>query len=230
MPPVALLAGGKATRLFPLTETIAKAMVEVAGAPFIAHQLRLLKSQNITQVVICCGVFSEQIEAYVGDGSAFGLQVRYSPDGPTLLGTGGALKQALPLLGEQFFVLYGDSYLPTPFAPILEAFARAGKQALMTVYRNRGQWDTSNVAFVQGMMEAYDKVHRTAAMEYIDYGLGMFTAEAFSETQTVFDLATLYQSLLQAGQLAGHEVRERFYEIGSPAGLAEFAAWIGAAH
>jgi NDP-sugar pyrophosphorylase family protein len=220
---LALLAGGLATRLRPLTLAMPKSMIEVAGEPFIAHQLRLLAHQGINDIVICAGYLGEQIEAYVADGTAFGCRVRYSFDGGRLLGTGGALRKALPLLGDRFFVMYGDSYLPTTFAAILQAFERAGLPALMTVFRNAGRWDTSNVEFVDGVIHRYDKVDRMPAMLHIDYGLGVLARDALAVrwATDAFDLADLYRDLAARGLLAGFEVDERFYEIGSPAGLGE---------
>ena len=222
-PALALLAGGLATRLRPLTLTMPKSMVEVAGEPFIAHQLRLLAGQKINEIVICAGYLGEQIEAHVGDGAAFGCSVRYSFDGDRPLGTGGALRKALPSLSDPFIVMYGDSYLPTPFAPILTAFDRAGLAALMTVFRNVGRWDTSNVEFVDGVILRHDKVDRTPAMLHIDYGLGLFSASGLQAWTAGdrFDLADLYSEMARRGRLAGFEVHERFYEIGSPAGLKE---------
>ena len=223
MLPLALLAGGQATRLRPITERIPKSMVEVAGEPFIAHQLRLLARQGIATVVLCTGHLAGQIQDYAGDGSRFGLRVAYSPDGPTLLGTGGALKKALPLLGESFFVMYGDSYLDTAFAPIEQAFLQSGQPALMTVYRNENRWDTSNVEFSGGVVVRYDKKDRTPAMRFIDYGLGVISSAMLKDwpAQTAFDVADVYRALAEKRQLAGYEVRERFYEIGSHAGLKE---------
>jgi NDP-sugar pyrophosphorylase family protein len=222
-PALALLAGGLATRLRPLTLTMPKSMIEVAGEPFIAHQLRLAAGQGITEIVICAGHLGEQIEAYVGDGASFGCRVRYSFDGDRPLGTGGALRNALPLLINPFFVMYGDSYLRTPFAPILRAFERMKLPALMTVYRNIGRWDASNVEFVDGAIRRYDKVDRTPEMLHIDYGLGILDPGVLRDrpADACFDLVSLYGDLIRRGLLAGFEVRERFYEIGSPAGLSE---------
>lgn len=157
MPALALLAGGVATRLRPLTEKIPKAMLEVAGQPFIAHQFRLLRREGVSRVVVCAGYLAGQIQEYAGDGRAFGLEVLYSLDGPTLLGTGGALKKALPLLGESFLVMYGDSYLDIPFRPVVEAFHRSGLPALMTVFHNANRWDASNVEFVNGLIIRYKR-------------------------------------------------------------------------
>jgi NDP-sugar pyrophosphorylase family protein len=221
--PVAILAGGLATRLQPLTTTIPKALIEVNGEPFIAHQLRLLRAHGITHVVICAGHLGDMLQAYEGDGEKFGVQVRFAFDGTRLLGTAGALKQALPLLGEAFFVLYGDAYLPCDYGAIQTAFEHSGRLALMTVFANAGRWDRSNVELSDGRMLAYDKQHPTLQMRHIDYGLGVFRRTAFAavpETQC-YDLATLYQELLARGALAAYEVGQRFYEIGSFAGLEE---------
>jgi NDP-sugar pyrophosphorylase family protein len=223
MPPVALLAGGLATRLRPLTEQVPKAMLDVAGEPFIAHQLRLLRRENITRVVICSGYLANQIEDYVGDGSAFGLSVTYKIDGPKLLGTGGALRAALDQLGDEFMVMYGDSWLDIAYAPVVEAFRASGQPALMTVFRNEGQWDTSNVWFEDGRIRLYSKRERLPQMRHIDWGLGVVRAEALATrpANEPFDLAEVYSDLSRAGKLAGYEVTTRFYEIGSAEGLKE---------
>jgi NDP-sugar pyrophosphorylase family protein len=223
LPPLALLAGGLSTRLRPLTETVPKSMVPVAGEPFIAHQLRWLAEQGIGGVVICCGYLGEQIEDYVGDGRAFGCSVSYSYDGHPLKGTGGAVKKALPRLGNEFFLMYGDSYLPIAFRPVYEAFLGLGRIGLMTVFHNENRWDTSNVEFHDGGIRNYDKITITPQMHYIDYGLGILTPGAFAPWQDdeVFDLSLVYGHLVKTRQLSGHEVTQRFYEIGTPRGLKE---------
>jgi len=223
MPPVALLAGGLATRLRPLTETVPKAMLEVAGEPFIAHQLRLLRRERVSKLVICSGYLAEQIEAFVGDGSRFGVAVTYKIDGPKLLGTGGALRAALDQLGDEFMVMYGDSWLDIPYAPVVEAFRASGAPALMTVFRNEGQWDTSKVWCENGRIRIYSKRERLPQMHHIDWGLGVVQAEALAArpANEPFDLAELYSDLSRAGRLAGYEVTTRFYEIGSAEGLKE---------
>ncbi len=226
---IALLAGGLATRLRPITETIPKSLVTVAGEPFLAHQLRLLHTHGFRRVVLCVGHLGDMIRQKVGDGSAFGMKLEYSFDGSKLLGTGGAIQRALPLLGEAFVVLYGDSYLPMDYAAAVGAFAASGKPGLMTVFHNQGQWDTSNVVFADGTIRRYDKKELSPDMQYIDYGLGILRAEAMSgyPKDEAFDLAEVYRDLSRAGQLAGYEVRHRFYEIGSPKGLAELDALLG---
>jgi NDP-sugar pyrophosphorylase family protein len=222
MLPIAILAGGLATRLRPITETIPKALVEIAGEPFLAHQLRLLRSAGYDRVVMCVGYLGEMVRDFAGDGSAFGLHVDYSFDGPRLLGTAGALLRALPLLGESFSVIYGDSYLPCDYAAAERAFAESGKLGLMTVYRNEGRWDTSNVEFDGDSVVRYDKANRTPAMRHIDYGLGVFHRAAFDTVPTdePYDLAKLYQDLVRRGELAAWESPDRFYEIGSHEGIA----------
>lgn len=225
MLPVAILAGGLATRLRPITDRIPKALVEINGEPFIAHQLRLLHSRGIRRVVLCLGYRGEMVRQFVSDGQDFDLQVEYSFDGPALRGTAGAIHQALDLLGSAFFVLYGDSWLPCDYAAVEAAFLRSEKNGLMTVFRNDGQWDSSNVEFTEGRILTYDKKNRTPRMHYIDYGLGAFQRQAFEglETGSVHDLAALYQDLLARGELAALEVKERFYEIGSVAGIEELS-------
>jgi MurNAc alpha-1-phosphate uridylyltransferase len=219
--PVAILAGGLATRLRPLTEKIPKALIDIEGEPFIAHQLRLLRSKGVHRVVVCAGYLGELIKDYVGNGKQFGLQVDYSFDREPLLGTGGAVKKAVPLLGRAFFVLYGDSYLPCDYRAVQQAFTDSGKLALMTVFHNQGTWDSSNVEFREGQIIAYDKQARTPRMAYIDYGLGVFQEKTFDRLPTgqPYDLARLYQSLLKQGELGACEVDQRFYEIGSWQGL-----------
>ncbi|HEX2172601.1 MAG TPA: nucleotidyltransferase family protein [Dehalococcoidia bacterium] len=226
--PAAILAGGLATRLRPLTETIPKALVEVAGRPFAVHQIELLRRSGITDIVFCVGHLGDQVEAVLGDGSDWDVALRYSFDGPVLLGTGGALRRALPLLGEAFFVLYGDSYLECDYAAVERAFRAADPPGLMTVFRNEGRWDTSNVVFHDGRIHCYDKVARRPDMEHIDYGLGVLRAGVFDRypPDRPLDLATVYQDLLARDELAGFEVTERFYEVGSPVGLAETQAYL----
>lgn len=227
LPPLALLAGGLATRLLPVTAAIPKSMVEVAGEPFIAHQLRLLSNAGVRNVVICNGHLGEQVESFVGDGRRFGCYVRYSRDVEKPLGTGGAVKRALALLGRQFMVMYGDSYLDAPFRTIHEGFCSSGLPALITIYRNENRWDKSNIEVADNKIRRYDKVNRTSSMLYIDYGIGVFDASVFEAWPSeVFDLADLYSRLAEAHSLAAYEVHERFYEIGSPEGLAETNAML----
>lgn len=228
MLPVAILAGGLATRLRPLTETIPKSLVEINGEPFLWHQLRLLRKNGVSRVVLCVSHLGEQVRESAGDGREFDLHIDYSFDGSVLLGTAGALKCALPLLGEDFFVLYGDSYLPIDLSAVENAFRASRKTGLMTVYPNQGQWDTSNVEFADGRIVAYDKRNRTERMRHIDYGLGVFRISAFDRVPAgqPWDLAVLYGDLLKAGELAAYEAPNRFYEIGSFGGIEELSSYL----
>jgi NDP-sugar pyrophosphorylase family protein len=227
---VAILAGGRATRLGQLTENVPKSLLELDGEPFIVHQLRLLHSKGIRRVVLCVGHFGERIRHAISNGSRFGLQVDYSFDGPSLLGTAGAIRNALPKLGSSFFVMYGDSYLPCDYAAIASNFESSGVLGMMTVFRNDGMWDASNVEFESGEILAYSKTDPTPRMRHIDYGLGVFRFEVFENLPAgePCDLAEVYAELLRRKQLAAYEVRERFYEIGSPAGLRETRDYLAA--
>ena len=221
--PVAILAGGLAKRLRPITEAIPKALVDVAGKPFIVRQLSYLRDQGVSRVVLCVGYLGDMIREVVGRGDDFGLEVSYSDDGSSLLGTGGAIVKALPLLGDDFFVLYGDSFLPLDFSAVQKAYEKNKQPTLMTVLKNQNQWDKSNVLFVDGQLLEYNKRSPRAEMTYIDYGLGVVSASILKRhaTDQPFDLADVYQNLSLQGQLAGLEVHERFYEIGSHSGLRE---------
>ncbi len=206
----AILAGGLATRLRPLTETIPKSLVEINGEPFISHQLRLLQSRGIERVVLCVAHLGGMVEAFAGDGGAFG--------------TGGAIRNALPLLGEAFFTIYGDSYLTCDYRAVEQCFLASGKSGLMTVYRNENLWDASNVEFREGRVHVYDKRARTPEMRHIDYGLGAFRRNVFEQWPAgPFDLADVYRALLDRDDLAAFEVPERFYETGSFAGIQELS-------
>ena len=218
--PVAIIAGGRATRLHPITETIPKSLVEVAGQPFVLHQIALLRGRR---VVMCLGHLGEQVEAVVGDGARHGVEAAYSYDGGQPLGTGGALRKALPLLGDAFLVLYGDSYLRCDYADVERTFVTSRKLALMTVFENDGKYDVSNVCLRDGQILCYDKTSELPNMTHIDYGLGALRAGALADypAGARFDLATVYRDLLARSELAAYEVPQRFYEIGSPAGLEE---------
>ncbi|MES2206984.1 MAG: nucleotidyltransferase family protein [Pseudomonadota bacterium] len=221
--PVAILAGGLATRLRPLTATIPKSLIEVSGSPFIFHQLKWLKKQGAYKIVICLGFLGEQIEALVGNGDHLGLSIEYSYDGEQLLGTGGAIKKALPLLEENFFVLYGDSYLSCSLNDIQSAFEKQPLPALMTVLKNNNCWDKSNVCFQDNILIQYEKKKPNNSMAYIDYGLSILSKKIFNSHHysNTFDLAYLFTQLSLEQNLMGLEMHQRFYEIGSHTGLEE---------
>jgi NDP-sugar pyrophosphorylase family protein len=200
---------------------VPKALLRVAGRPFIHWQLALLERQGVTQVVLCAGHLGEQIQAAVGDGSSFNMTVRYSFDGDRLLGTGGALKRALPMLGTAFFVLYGDSYLRCSFRAVQAAYEESGAPGLMTVFCNEDRWEKSNVLLRDDRVAEYDKHSPRPHMRHVDYGLSILSTQALQGTpaDTAFDLADLYHELAKRGELAALAVDERFYEIGSLGGI-----------
>ncbi len=230
--PVALLAGGLATRLRPTTATIPKALVEIDGRPFIDHQLELIRRNGIRRVVLCLGHLGEKVEAHLGDGRALGMDLHYSYDGDTLLGTGGAVRRALPHLGEAFWVMYGDSYMGIDYRAILDFFARSGALGLMTVIRNENRWDRSNVRFDDGRLLHYNKNAPTPEMKHIDYGVALLLRPAVERIPAgrPADLAEVYRDLVAEGRMVGYPVTQRFYEIGTPAGLAETRAYLASRH
>lgn len=225
--PVFILAGGLGTRLHPITKKIPKVLVEVYGEPFIAHQLRYLIKQNITHVILCLGYLGEMVQEFIESQTWGNLKISYVFDGVKPLGTAGAIKKALNDLKNfnfaHFFVLYGDSYLACDFSNVQKAYLQYQKYALMTVFKNEGRWDKSNIVFHNGQILDYNKQIQTHDMQHIDYGLGILNTQVFysyAEDQ-FYDLAVLYQDLLKLNQLAGYEVLERFYEIGSFSGINE---------
>jgi NDP-sugar pyrophosphorylase family protein len=232
--PVAILAGGLATRLRPMTERVPKILLDVAGRPFAEHQVELLRGHGLTRVVFCLGYLGEQVRDALGDGSRWGMHFTYVFDGDRLRGTGGALRRALPHLGPAFFVMYGDSYLECDFGAIETRFVESGKAGLMTVFKNDNRWDRSNVRYEDGRIVRYAKNVDDPAMHHIDYGLGILTPRAFDiaggsgDTESPLDLAAVYQRLIALDELAGYEVGERFFEIGSVEGLEELRATLGA--
>jgi MurNAc alpha-1-phosphate uridylyltransferase len=218
---IAILAGGLATRLGDITKKTPKSLVCINKIPFIDYQLRILEKQGIKFVVLCVGHMGHLIEEHVGDGGRFGLKIYYSYDGDKLLGTGGALVNALDKLPEFFFVLYGDSFLPISFFDVVTAFFLKNKPALMTLLRNENKWDVSNVNFDGSNLYEYNKNRRSEDMKYIDYGLSILSKNLFKEhiNNQGFDLADLFFKLSHKKQLAGFEVYDRFYEIGSLQGI-----------
>ena len=221
MYPVAILAGGLATRLRPITESIPKAMVPINGTPFIDYQLHYLKHQGIEHVVLCLGYLGHIIENHVGTGNQYGLNITYSYDGNNYLGTGGALIKALDLMDENFFILYGDSFLPIQFKKIQDVFLQTAYPALMTIFKNRNQGDNSNVRLISSNLIEYNKKNPMPDMHYIDYGLSIVNKAIFKDKQahTFLDLADIFMDLSLHHQLSGIEVDRPFYEIGTLEGI-----------
>jgi NDP-sugar pyrophosphorylase family protein len=226
--PVCILAGGLGTRLGSRVRDTPKPLVEVAGRPFIEHQLALLRRHGARRVVICVGYLGERIEERVGDGRRLGLEIVHRHDPPGLAGTAGAVRAVLGDLGDRFHVLYGDTYLRIDYAAVEAAARASGRPALMTVLENAGRWDRSNVLFRDGQVVVYDKHHLTPEMRWIDYGLSVLTADALERGGPHADLADVMRELARQGLLAGYEATERFYEIGTPESLAEAEAFLAA--
>jgi NDP-sugar pyrophosphorylase family protein len=226
MPPVCILAGGLGTRLGGQVRDTPKPLLEVAGEPFLIHQLRLLSAHGMREVVLCVGYLGEQIESAIGS-ERFGMDIRYSFDAPELDGTLGAIRRALPQLGERFLVLYGDTYLRIDYADVARVWLQSGLPAVMAVLRNEDRWDVSNVLYEKGRVLAYDKHAPTSQMRWIDYGLGGLTVDALSAVDgRESDLAHVYQRLAALDRLCGYEATERFYEIGTPSALRETDAFL----
>ncbi len=226
LPPVCILAGGLGTRLGERVRDTPKPLLEVAGEPFLIHQLRLLAGCGAQRVVLCVGYLGERVEQRIGS-ECFGIEIRYSYDAPELDGTLGAIRRSRALLGDRFLVLYGDTYLRIDYADVARTWEASGLPAVMAVLRNEGRWDTSNTLFADGRVVAYDKTAPTREMEWIDYGLGGLTAAAIEAVPDwESDLSALYRKLASAGLLCGYEAQERFFEIGTPAALAEADAFL----
>ena len=226
LPPVCILAGGRGTRLGVIVKQTPKPLLEVAGEPFLLHQLRLLSRYRARRVVLCVGYLGDEVERRIGS-SQFGIEIDYVYDGDTPIGTLGAIRQALPVLGERFLVLYGDTYLRIEYDVVAGAWESSGLMGLMTVLRNHGRWDTSNATFDGRRVTAYDKAHPNPGMDWIDYGLGGLCAEAVDLIgKGGSELSDLYRELAAGRQLFGFAATKRFYEIGTPNSLAETGAFL----
>jgi MurNAc alpha-1-phosphate uridylyltransferase len=230
-----VLAGGLGTRMLPFTESCPKTMLPVAGRPFAEHQLEFLIQGGVTDVVYLIGYRGETIRAHFGNGGRWGVSIRYVDEGETLRGTGGALRLALHrgVLAPSFLLIYGDSFTPLAIGDVWAAFQAGGMPALMTVLCNRERWDRSNVVYEEGRIVVYDKAHPTKQMHHIDYGLSALRRDVVEDMipDTVpADLSTVFHRLSLEGRLAGFEATERFYEIGSPAGMRDFESYCAVPH
>jgi NDP-sugar pyrophosphorylase family protein len=225
---VAILAGGLATRLRPISGTTPKSMVLIEGKPFLEYQIEFLKRAGITDLVLCVGYLSEKIERYFGDGHKFGVTITYSYDGNNFLGTAGALKRAESLLKEYFFVIYGDSYLFLDFQEVYANFRKSNTLALMVVYKNNNLYDLSNVAIENGMISRYDKTNTTGDLRYIDYGTLIFGKHVMDliPPDQMYPLERVIVDLILQREISAFEATERFYEIGSHKGMDEFRQYI----
>jgi NDP-sugar pyrophosphorylase family protein len=228
MLPLAILAGGYATRLGLLTIETPKCLIEINGRPFVDWQLDLLIEHGYSDFIFCVSYKSDAVQEYLGDGSSRGARIQYSVDGDTQLGTGGAIQKALPKLGDKFGVIYGDSYLPINYRAVEQFFLNSRSHALMTVYENKNEFDSSNVEFIDGKLINYEKGSNSRQMHHIDYGISFFREAAFRSWQNLssFDLSEVCHQLATHGELLGFEVFERFYEIGSLQGIGEFTQYL----
>jgi NDP-sugar pyrophosphorylase family protein len=226
-----VLAGGLATRMRPRTLTIPKSMLEVAGRPFVDWQLEKLKACGYDDVVLCVAFLAEQVREHVGDGKRFGLQVRYADEGPTLLGTAGAIRNALEMLAPTFLVTYGDSYLPFDYGgPLRTLDSNADCDGVMSIFENRGAWDTSNVepdAAGQWVVR-YEKGRPDLKLPYIDYGALALRREVIAALPAgqPSGLDAIQTSLARLKRLRAVVARDRFFEIGSPEGLSTLDQWL----
>lgn len=225
---IAILCGGLATRLRPITKKIPKSIIDIEGKPFLQYQLELLKKNGILDIVLCIGFKGEQIKKYFSNGRKFGVRIEYSEDGNKLLGTGGAIKRAESLLDEIFMVMYGDSYLPFDFQRAVDFFQNFNKLGLMTVFHNRDKYEKSNVAVADNLVKAYSKKEKTKDMEYIDYGVSIFRKEVlkYIPSDESYDLSQLHELLIGKKELLAYGSETRFYQIGSFDGLEEFKQYI----
>ncbi len=221
---VVILAGGLATRLRPLTERVPKSMIRINEKPFLEYQIELLKKNRITNVLLCTGHLGSQIKDYFVDGEKFGVRLEYSEEKEELLGTGGALKKAKNLLEDEFFVMYGDSYLILDYQEIAGYFHKFNKLGLMVVYKNYNEFDKSNVVVKNGFVKLYDKRDSSPEMIYIDEGISILRKEILSDfpSHTPFLLDKIFQRLISKGELLAFETKQRFFEIGSSEGLSDF--------
>lgn len=229
---VVVLMGGLGTRLGPAHAHTPKSLASVNGRPFFSYQLELMQAAGFKNFLFLVGHCGDQIEAAFGGGEDRGVRIAYSRDGERLLGTGGAIARALPLLDESFVLLYGDSFLDIDYDEVLYRFWRGQKQgceALMAVLENGGRFDRSNILLEDGVLRLYDKKNPLPAMRHIDYGVGVYERAVFArERREAFDLSDVQNALSRAGKLAHCEVTNRFYEIGSPETLAAFCAYAAA--
>jgi MurNAc alpha-1-phosphate uridylyltransferase len=221
-----ILAGGRGTRLGALTQDLPKALVHVAGRPFLEYQLELLRTGGLSEIVLCVGYLGSVVERTIGDGSRLGLSIRYSHDGPKPLGTAGAMRNALPMLGERFLVTYGDTLLTVDHSAVARAHASSSFPALMTVLENENSYGPSNAVVDGGLVVAYGKTPPPQNARWIDYGLLGFE-RAVIEHSSGADLEPVLAELASERRLAAYEVDERFYEIGDEAGLAETTEFVG---
>jgi len=229
--PIVILAGGLATRLRPITEKTPKSLIKINGVHFVLLQLDLLEKKGFKEIHFCLGFLGEQVEKAVKNSDYFErLNISFSYDGEKLLGTGGTIRKIINQLPDYFFITYGDSYLDINFHDIQEIFESKKQRfaSLMTVYKNKDLFDTSNVIFENGSLELYSKINKDSRMAFIDYGVGILSNKCMDiyEKNSIFDLGELYENLSLKKELYGFEVFQRFYEIGSLQGIKDLSKYL----
>lgn len=222
---IVILAGGLATRLYPYTLGVPKSLILINDKPFIYWQLKQLKEQNTKNIILCLGKHSKQIIDYLELNSKFGLNIKYSLE-KEKLGTGGAISNVYSKLDDYFGILYGDSYLQINFKRIEKYYKKKNKLGLMTVYKNNGLYDRSNIIYKNKKIVKYEKELQDDEMKFIDYGFGIIDKSVFRKRRGNFDLANIYKELLSKNELASYRVKKRFYEIGSFQGMEETSEFL----
>jgi NDP-sugar pyrophosphorylase family protein len=197
-------------------------MLPLHGRPFIDYKLDDLRAGGTDRVVLLTGHGGEPLEDHVGDGSRYGLAVEVVRDPPALLGTGGAIRHALPILGPAFLVTYGDTLLDVPLAGLAAELERADVLMAMSVLENNDRWETSNVDVHDGWVVAYDKPSSPGRHRYLDYGMLAMRAAAFDAVDVgpPFDLADVLRPLIRLGRVRALTVTRRFYDIGNESAIA----------
>jgi len=217
--PVIILAGGKATRLGKIAKNTPKSLIKINNHPFLYHQLIYLEKQGIKEVIICAGHLGFKIKKFI-EKKKINLKIKYFNDGKKLLGTGGAIKKILPFVKNNFFVMYGDSYLPINFRNVQKLYINSKKLGLITIYKNKNKLDKSNIILKSGNIY-YDKFKPIKGMHYIDYGLNILNKRVFKyfNLKKKFDLAEVLNLISKKNLLTFMLVKKRFYEIGSLHGI-----------
>lgn len=218
----AILAGGLGERISDIYPDTIKSLIEFNNKPFIQYQLELLKRNNFKEVVICVGHGADKLINYFNNNTFDDMVIKLVNDGDALLGTGGAIKHAIPFLNSNFMVIYGDSYLDFSYKNAVHKFLLSGKSGLMTIYHNEDKYDKSNIRYSRDRIVSYNKINPDKRYKYIDYGANFFTASCFSNTPDIFDLSYLQRELIDRKMMACDVVTDRFYEIGSKKGIEEF--------
>jgi len=224
-----ILAGGEGTRLRPLTTSLPKSMIPIAGKPFLDYEIMLLKRTGVIDFVICIGYKGEIIRSHFGNGESFGVKIRYSDDGDMLLGTAGSLKKAQALLADGFFITYGDAYPIIDYHAAWNRFLSTGKIAMMVVLKNSNKYGRSNTVVQNGQVTFYSKKETVPGMEYIEFGVTFMNKQALDMLAGDYpiDLELLYRKIICNNQMAAVEVKQRIYDIGSPEGLRDFGELVG---